>query len=110
MKPRFYDCTQKSGTKTFWKKCPPRKRTHISAAVYIIISLTALFLLILPRVLILLLACVVHRTEIDAQIPMQVVFLLGMYFHSILSVCYIYNAYQLMIYSTSFKCEPCIVL
>lgn len=58
--------TQKSGMKTFWKKYPPRKHSHISAAVYIIIILTALFLLFLPLVLILLLSCLLYKTEIDS--------------------------------------------
>lgn len=48
-----------------------RKRTHISAALYIIISLTTLFLAFFPLILILLLSCLLHKTEIDGQIPMQ---------------------------------------
>lgn len=82
-------------------------------AVYIIISLTTLFLLFLPLVLILLLSCLLHTTEIDGQIPMQggSVLLLRMYFHCIFSMCYSYNAYQIFIEnSTSFKCEMRILL
>lgn len=71
MKPCFYGGRleyTKIRNENILEEIPPtphRKWTHISAAVYIIISLTALFLLSLPLVLILLLACLLHKTEID---------------------------------------------
>lgn len=96
--------TQKSGMKTFWKKCSRRKRTRISAAVYIIISLTTLFLLFLPLVLILLFCSLLHTTEIDGLIPMQggSALLLKMYFRCSS------NAHQIFIEkSTSYERASC---
>lgn len=67
----FYDSRlkyTKIWNENIWKEHSRRKWTQISAAVYIIIILTTLFLLFLPLVLILLLFSLLQGTEIDVQI------------------------------------------
>lgn len=71
----FYDSRlkyTKIWNENIWKEHSRRKWTHVSAAVYIIIILTTLFLL-LPLVLFLLLFSLLQGTEIDVQIHSECV-------------------------------------